>query len=275
MLDKEALERKARDLENNNNKEENNTRGTSSLELSSRIDKDPTKFDSFHSNFVKDYVPKRLQSKMLKDADKTQFRNDVIEYSSNTRLRAGKICKPDICTDAKIGACPFVNLGKEYIPEGERCPMELMEIDALRDTLTDILINECGADEKMVKLHIRELVAVELNLTRIDDQIANRGVYEDSPIFALPKSETVIMGKIASPMFSVQDQLVKRKMNLYKMMLITPESRARYNLREEKDMASIIGEIKLRAARSVSAKKPEKVIGYIPENEEQHEEKEK
>lgn len=214
-------------------------------------DRGPDKLKVDYESLARTYLPKDIAGKLskLNITEKREFVNSVIEFSNHSRYRIGRICKGEECTSYKD--CPLAKIGTDTVPVGERCPFELLEVDKLYTQYYNMFVHEFRIDQVLVEVYLRELIVLEINIQRINEHIADRGLLEESPIFGFPKSERVVNGKIASPLFEMLDRLMKRKDAIFKAMAITPEARLKYKTRSDSDLTKLLAELKKRGVAAI------------------------
>jgi len=229
-----------------------------------------------YDDMVKNYLPEKSLEKIrnLNAEAKKKFVQEVIDYSNKSRYRIGKKCDPERCYTKT--ECPLWNIDPSAVPAGHRCPFELVEIDKIYTKYHDLFVNDLRIDKGIVDLYLKELIVLEINIERVNEAIADRGLLEQSPIFGFPKSERIIEGQISSPLFDILEKLLRRRDTFYKALLITSESRARYKMNAESDLQKLVDELKKRGKEAIrryeqenDGKQPE--IAEVIEQEEKEE----
>jgi hypothetical protein len=249
MIDRDALEKKAKSLEEQAalTKEENLPAVSEENAIA--------KQSNLHSNFG-NYLTDTYKEKFSK-VDASAFRKEMLRYSDRSRYRPIRTCKVEECELALANECPLHRVGAA--PLGERCAVDMFEMDAVYDKYRTMLEDQ-KIDAPMIDIHIVDLVMVSMNIIKIQNVISNKGFMTKTPVFGFPKTEEVVWGEKASDLPDILEKFYNRRDKILKSMLFTPESRARFKLTDEKDINAIIDDIRRRAEAKMSKRMKDVIV---------------
>jgi hypothetical protein len=88
-----------------------------------------------------------------------------------------------------------------------------------------------------------ELVETEIVSKRLDGKIANEGLFSDVPTIVNEKTGKVYYTEVESAALRIKDRIHKRRDQIYRQLLATPEMAEKYKRKEQKDTAAKTAEL--------------------------------
>lgn len=219
-----------------------------------------------YKDMIDTYMPSHISEQLneLKNKDKAKFIHEMVSYSNKSKFRIGKKCNGEECIN--YFECPLYKTDPSLVPEGSRCPFELMDIDKIYTKYYNILNNDVKVEKYLIDIYLKELIILEVNINRINEELASEGIYHSTPGVVIQKSAEVIYSKEINPMYDLLDKLNKRRDTILKILLITPEAKARYNISKQKDLEILLNEMVKRSSEAIDRFQK---IGYNTENTKQ------
>lgn len=172
---------------------------------------------------------------------------------------AAQICGPNC---KMMDKCPYDISGKA--PVGERCLVELHYSDILYKEYTIAVSERLKISGKDIKhdiiLHnlIMGLVVEDIIELRLNHHIADDGLIIDVPVVVNEQTGEVYTRPDESVAIRMRDRVQKRKDQLFKQLIATPEMAEKYKRKETNDQmaktASVLEKLdKILEARQISS----------------------
>lgn len=154
--------------------------------------------------------------------------------STNSRLgiyeKLPMICKAEKCYWASM--CPTANTNPPFLFEGLRCPLEIIEIFKSFASY----VHELGIEpDDYVDLQmVADLVRMDLQLSRIDQEIQIAGMTTDQVVGIVQNQGTAIKDRLVNPLLDKQMKLRSDRTKAYKELIATRVSKAEAEQNEKK-----------------------------------------
>jgi len=178
-------------------------------------------------------------------------------FAKKNRIRAAFICAGEDCISAHI--CPFIEINRvDLLPVGEKCPVDTMvavqTYDEMAKTVMDI--NTMIDMDVFTESYIRELVAIEIYVSRIEDKVAKdetgAGYLTSNRVGGVnTRTGELYEEKAEHYLLATKERLLNRKDKVLKSLLITPEARARFKLDKARSIADQMKEMQTLAKKAV------------------------
>ena len=142
------------------------------------------------------------------------------------------VCQAEECPFASI--CSFHKMG--IAPKGERCPDEILYLDAM----VPQLISDMGVDlENYLEINmVQEYAATLLDERRARNMIALEGDVKEVATSVVQATGTVLYQEQLTPYVDIKDKASRRLSLIRKELLATREQRAKYKLSDDRDPSS-------------------------------------
>ena len=139
------------------------------------------------------------------------------------------VCQNDECPFASI--CSFHKMG--IAPKGERCPEEILYLDAM----VPQLITDMGVDlENYLEINmVQEYAATLLDERRARNMIAMEGDVKEVATSVVQATGTVLYQEQVTPYVDIKEKASRRLSLIRKELLATREQRAKYKLADDSD----------------------------------------
>ena len=148
------------------------------------------------------------------------------------------VCRAAECQFAEI--CIFHKM--DIAPEGERCPDEILYLDAM----VPRLVQDMGVDiENYLEVSmVQEYSAALLDERRARNMIAIEGDVKEVATGIVQATGTVLYSDQATPYVEIKDKASKKLSQLRKELLATREQRAKYKLTDDRDPSTRAAEMR-------------------------------
>ena len=148
------------------------------------------------------------------------------------------VCQAEECPFATI--CSFHKMG--IAPKGERCPDEILYLDAM----VPQLISDMGVDlENYLEINmVQEYAATLLDERRARNMIALEGDVKEVATSVVQATGTVLYQEQLTPYVDIKDKASRRLSLIRKELLATREQRAKYKLTDERDPSTRAAEMR-------------------------------
>lgn len=199
-----------------------------------------------------------IKGKDLSLDEINKLKTEIDNFGKRHRLRAVFKCKGATCISAHL--CPFLRINRpDLLPVGDSCPVDTMLAEQIY-TETSRYVMAINGDTELdifAEGYVRELVAIELYVARIEDNLSDAG--EDGNNFLTSVKIGAVNTRTGDPFYEItehyliqtRDRLLQRKDRILKALLITPESRARYKRDKVMSIAEKMKEMQLLAKQAV------------------------
>jgi hypothetical protein len=147
-------------------------------------------------------------------------------------------CCPETCshvnTEQGTGLCPFAGLAK--YPRGKNCPLEIALANHTAEEYYNLIEIENGSNSFTVMEHqtVRDLVEVELEEFRTRSYLNSTGSLIQYAAFAVKETGEIIYNMTKNPIYDVMDRTSRRKDKLMQRLLLTPEAKARFKIKDKR-----------------------------------------
>jgi hypothetical protein len=148
------------------------------------------------------------------------------------------VCRAAECQFASI--CIFQKMG--IAPEGERCPDEILYLDAM----VPRLVQDMGVDlENYLEISmVQEYAAALLDERRARNMIAIEGDVKEVATGIVQATGTVLYADQMTPYVEIKEKASKKLSQLRKELLATREQRAKYKLTDDRDPSTRASEMR-------------------------------
>jgi len=162
----------------------------------------------------------------------------IVAPRENLTNTTAQICSPSC---SQKSHCPYDIIG--MAPVGERCPIELKIAQlSYREYVKAVALRLNISEEDVVNdiiLHnlISGLVESDMIEARLNAQIAKEGFVTDVPVVVNQQTGEVYMREDESVAVKIKERVARRKDQLYRQLLATPEMEERYRKKGTDDSA--------------------------------------
>lgn len=180
----------------------------------------------------------------------------IVRPRENLTNTIAQVCAPS-CVQKDM--CPYDIVGKA--PLGERCPIELQLAKLSYDEYVRAVALRLNIDESAVRddIILNNLIAglVESDMVeaRLNAQIAHKGFVTDVPVVVNQQTGEVYFKEDESVAVKIKERVARRKDQLYRQLLATPEMEERYKKRTTESSTQRIADALEKLIRTVEERR--------------------
>jgi len=180
----------------------------------------------------------------------------IVKPRENLTNTIAQICSPSCMQKDR---CPYDIVGRA--PVGERCPIELQIARISYDEYVKAVAIRLNIAENDVRqdiiLHnlISGLVESDMIEARLNAQIAKNGLFTDVPVVVNQQTGEVYMKEDEAVAVRIKERISRRKDQLYRQLLATPEMEERYRRKTTDDSSQRAADALERLIAIVEEKK--------------------
>jgi hypothetical protein len=191
--------------------------------------------------------------------------------ATNRRLRMYEslpmICQASGCYWASM--CPT---RPDFMFEGLRCPLEIMEI--YRTFVSYVRELKVQPDDYVDLKMVADLVRIDLTLMRMDQEIQVKGMWVDQTAGIvqgrdIPKAERAILDQVINPLIAAQSKLRDDRNKLYKSLLASRDAKKKIEMtekRQEQDFLKLLTQMheKLNESKKAAETPVIEAVAVLP-----------
>lgn len=200
-----------------------------------------------------DRIPSRLRNMILDTISEEQFLSQEWDIGRLKRLAQAlfhprenmtrmiaQVCNPQTCPFADL--CQYDIIGAA--PVGERCPKEIETAMLFYREYVSVISGQLRMDEEDVRsniiLHnlIMEIVESDITQARLDGMIAEHGMISERVTAVIAETGQSFTEEVEAVPVRIKERVARRKDQLFRQILATPEMSEKYKRGEKGDVVS-------------------------------------